>query len=96
MSAEEKSPRVDLSGVATSALRAELARRELAAEVVRCEPAKWVCAACSNVVVGGGDGSSAYAMAGRVWCRRCDPSGRPNYYGGQGRPASVPMKQVAP
>lgn len=85
---------VDLSCVSTQALRAELARRELA------EPAqaptkrwKWVCT-CGNEVVGGGDFSQVRVEHGKVWCRPCTNGGYIVLYGDSRRPASVPMKQV--
>jgi hypothetical protein len=83
--------RIDLSDVPTAALRAELARRERAAEGPP-KRWKWVCR-CGNTVFGGGDFSKVFVDAGRVWCRVCIPNDRPVFYGTPDRPASVPMEQ---
>lgn len=88
---------IDLSNVSTAALRAELARRELAdpklREKVKVKRWKWVCK-CGNTVVGGGDLSTVFAESGRVWCRICIPNCRINHYGDNGTERSVPMQQM--
>ncbi len=85
--------RIDLSAVPTSALRAELARRELASRPAdRPKRWKWVCG-CGNTAYGGGDLSQVFAEDGRVWCRVCIPSCRRVIYATGDRLPSVPMKQ---
>lgn len=85
---------IDLSTIPTKLLRAELARRELAAP--KASPIvsqKWVCK-CGNSVVSGGDLSTIFAESGRVWCRICIPGCRINFYGGSGTKPSIPMQQL--
>lgn len=88
-------PDIDLSKVTTKALRAELAKRELASPAQPPEKRwKWVCT-CGNEVVGGGDFSQVRVEHGKVWCRPCTNGGYVKLYGTADIPASVPMKQVA-
>lgn len=85
---------IDLSAVPTEALRAELARRELAqAAQPPSKRWKWVCA-CGNEVIGGGDFSQVRVEHGKVWCRPCTNGGYVKLYATQDCAASIPMKQT--
>jgi hypothetical protein len=86
---------VDLSGVPSSALRAELARRELAQPAARRPTrSKWV-SACGNTAYGGGDVSKVYGLDGHVWCRICIPFDRREQYRVDGIVTVRPMVQSA-
>lgn len=78
-----------VKGIPTEALMHELERRQFTDQKVQH---RWVCDKCGNEAISGRAWETSYVLAGRVWCKVCDPH-RPDFYGTRG-PQSVPMRQT--